>query len=315
MRRIAIAALGIASFALPSTIAQAAADDAGTTDAEVDSGGTVTSEAGTGDLVSGVVYTSGGSSGPKCSWDRYSNYEFERATGTPPREPPQYHDDPDVEVAQEELDRREAELVTWQRNEDRRRAEPKVTYFGGEAHYVYAVRCIGFTGTVRLVPTTVATDDLIPGLHDVATDRILVPVPDVSPELGFTGYVNLGMWLAVEPAAIAPITAEAGPDVWITVRTPVDPLRLRQRRHENLRRIRRTNQLPRDLRRRPLRLHVPALVTRQPAISGPGQHHLEPAVHIIKRQRHTPALHSRRSVPPQRRRTPDRRSKQLAAAR
>ena len=60
------------------------------TSAGTDSGGTVTAEAGTGDLVLGVVYTSDGSSGPKCSWDRYSNFEFERATGTPPREPPQY---------------------------------------------------------------------------------------------------------------------------------------------------------------------------------------------------------------------------------
>jgi hypothetical protein len=214
------ACLMVASLAVLAPFSASARDDdqeTGTTTAGTDSGGTVTAEAGTGNVVSGVVYTSGGSSGPKCSWDRYSNDEFERATGTPPREPPQYHDDPDVEVAQEELDRREAELVTWQRNEDRRRAEPKVTYFGGEAHYVYAVRCTDFTGTVRLVPTTVATDDLIPGLHDVATGRILVPVPDVSPELGFTGYVNLGMWLAVEPATIAPITAEAGSNVWITI--------------------------------------------------------------------------------------------------
>jgi hypothetical protein len=220
--RLLAVLLGITAVAtLGASVDAAGADEidptTGTgTSAGTDSGGTVTSEAGTGDLVSGVVYTSGGSSGPKCSWDRYSNDEFERATGTPPREPPQYHDDPKVEVAQEELDRRGAELVHWQRNEDRRRSEPKVTYFGGEAHYVYAVRCIGFTGTVRLVPTTVATDDLIPGLHDVAKGRILVPVPDVSPELG-TGYVNLGMWLAVKPAAIAPITAEAGPNVWITV--------------------------------------------------------------------------------------------------
>ncbi len=94
------------------------------------------------------------------------------------------------------------------------------------------MRCVGSTGTVRLVPTTVATNDLIPGLHDVATGQILVPVPDVSPELGFTGYVNLGMWLAVEPATITPITAEAGPDAWITVtpeHLPLTPL-LRCRR-------------------------------------------------------------------------------------
>ena len=217
MRRIAIAALGIASFALPSTVTYGAADDAGTTDAEVDSGGTVTAEAETGDLVSGVVYTTGGSSGTKCSWDRYSNFEFERATGTPPREPPQYQDDPAIEVPPEELARREAELALWQQDEDRRRSEAKVIYLGSEPHYVYAVRCSDSTGTLRLVPTTIATDDLTPGLYDVATGRILAPVPDVSPELDFTGYVNLGMWLAVEPAAIAPITAEAGPNVWITV--------------------------------------------------------------------------------------------------
>ena len=220
MRRIAAIAIGLALAMAPSVHAAGDADNPGTdtgTTADTDSGGTVTAEAGTVNLVSGVVYTSGGSSGPKCSWDRYSNYEFERATGTPPREPPQYQDDPDVEVPQEELDRREAELARWQDDEDRRRVQAKVTYLGGEPHYVYAVRCSDFNGSLRLVPTTLATDDLIPGLHDVATGRILAPVPDVSPQLDFTGYVNLGMWLAVEPATIAPITAEAGPNVWITV--------------------------------------------------------------------------------------------------
>jgi|GEM_PF-772129 len=220
MRRVAAIALGLALAMAPSVHAAGDADNPGTdtgTSAGTDSGGTVTAEAGTGDVVSGVVYTSGGPSGPKCSWDQYSNDEFERATGTPPREPPQYQDDPDVEVPQEELDRRAAELARWQQDENLRRAEAKVTYLGGEPHHVYAVWCSDFTGTLRMVPTTLATDDLIPGLHDVATGRILAPVPDVSPELDFTGYVNLGMWLAVEPATIAPITAEAGPNVWITV--------------------------------------------------------------------------------------------------
>ena len=58
--------------------------NSGTT-AGTNSDGTVIAEAGTGAVVSGVVYTSGGSSGPKCSWDRYSNFEVEQATGTPPR--------------------------------------------------------------------------------------------------------------------------------------------------------------------------------------------------------------------------------------
>ena len=50
-----------------------------------------------------------------------------------------------------------------------------------------------------------------PGLIAAARSRIELPVPNVSPQLDLGGYVNLGMWLAVETATFAPLTAEAGP--------------------------------------------------------------------------------------------------------
>jgi len=53
-------------------------------------------------------------------------------------------------------------------------------------------------------------------ITDHAEELIELPVPNVNPPVDGSGYVNLGMWLAVEEAAYAPVTASAGP-FWMTV--------------------------------------------------------------------------------------------------
>ena len=82
-------------------------------------------------------------------------------------------------------------------------------------HILYIVGCSNTT-TLRYVPTGITAGDLIPGVLDIARGRVQPPIPDINPPAEAGGIVNLGLWLAVEPATLAPISAEAGP-AWITV--------------------------------------------------------------------------------------------------
>jgi hypothetical protein len=173
----------------------------------------------TGDInlnaVTGVVYTDGGG-GPRCSWSRYTVGRLEDGLGNPPESPREY-DTPDEKLTPEELQARNAERTAAAEAERQRRASTAVPNLGGVPHYVYDVRCPGFSASLRFVPTNLTAADLIPGVEAAAHGRIEVPVPDVSPKFEYTGYVNLGMWLAVEPVTVTPISAEAGPTAWITL--------------------------------------------------------------------------------------------------
>ncbi len=90
-----------------------------------------------------------------------------------------------------------------------------VKIINGVEHRLYVVSCPDQT-TFRYVPAGVQAADLIGAVRDRADELIEVPVPDVNPSAAVGGIVNLGLWLAVTPVTIDPITAEAGP-AWITV--------------------------------------------------------------------------------------------------
>jgi hypothetical protein len=92
-----------------------------------------------------------------------------------------------------------------------------VVQISGVPHLVYTVTCPGRTPYKRFVPVNIEADDLIAGLTDVVRARLQLPVPSISPTPESNGIVNLGLWLAVEPQTMAPVTAQAGPDTWITV--------------------------------------------------------------------------------------------------
>jgi hypothetical protein len=95
------------------------------------------------------------------------------------------------------------------------RRQTAVRTIGGRVHILYIVGC-GSTTTLRYVHTGITAGDLLPGVLDIARGRIQPPTPDINPPASAGGIVNLGLWLAVEPATTAPISAEAGP-AWITV--------------------------------------------------------------------------------------------------
>ncbi len=86
---------------------------------------------------------------------------------------------------------------------------------GGIEHHVYSFKCPGDSG-LRLINPNRDPESFAAAIRDYADGIIELPVPDVNPPIDGGGYVNLGMWLAVQPAKYEPITASAGP-VWMTV--------------------------------------------------------------------------------------------------
>ncbi len=94
-------------------------------------------------------------------------------------------------------------------------AQPAVRTINGRLHLLYAVVCPTGT-TLRYVPAGTTANDLIAGVLDIANTRIQPPTPDINPPPEVGSLVNLGLWLAVQPTTITPISAEAGP-AWITL--------------------------------------------------------------------------------------------------
>lgn len=92
---------------------------------------------------------------------------------------------------------------------------PAVRNIAGAESRLYRVSCPGSPPDQRWVRINVSSTDLIPGVIDIVQSRLQLPVPSINPSPSDGGIVNLGMWLAVEPQAIQPVTAEAG-TAWIT---------------------------------------------------------------------------------------------------
>ena len=96
-------------------------------------------------------------------------------------------------------------------------AEPATRILDGREHRLYSVTCPTSGTDLRYIPTDIGVGELIPGITDQVSRQLQLPVPSISPTPAANGIVNLGMWLAVEPQALDPLTAQAGPAVWITV--------------------------------------------------------------------------------------------------
>ncbi len=184
----------------------------------------------TGDIevatkINGVVYTTGGS-GPRCEWLRWSQGQYEdymniTNTFTNARPEPL---DPDIEHTPEEHEQHAAEVAAWdQRFEQDQIRRSRPSSFGWQQgdenipHGMFTVRCPDGPDSFRFVDLSVSATDLMPGAEAIARGRVPLPVPLISPSADNGGWVNLGMWLAAEPQAVEPITAEAGPNAWITV--------------------------------------------------------------------------------------------------
>jgi hypothetical protein len=100
---------------------------------------------------------------------------------------------------------------------DEEARKPAIQRINGCDFQMYTVVCAGSGTTFRWVPVNVTVDDLIPGITDIVRGQLQPPIPNINPTAESNGIVNLGMWLAVEPQTLPPITAQAGPATWITV--------------------------------------------------------------------------------------------------
>jgi hypothetical protein len=95
-------------------------------------------------------------------------------------------------------------------------AAPAIRTIGGAEYRLYSATCPDSGTTLRYVRVGVTSRDLIDGVTDLARTQLQPPVPDINPSAQSGGIVNLGMWLAVQPQTMPPITAAAGP-AWITL--------------------------------------------------------------------------------------------------
>lgn len=78
------------------------------------------------------------------------------------------------------------------------------------------VSTTGVWVTPGTAPPPPTVDDLVPGVIDEARNSIPLPVLDMSPAREVGGYVNFGMWLAIQAPAPVTARAEAGA-VWAQV--------------------------------------------------------------------------------------------------
>ncbi len=96
-------------------------------------------------------------------------------------------------------------------------AQPATRVINDREHRLYSVTCPATGTNLRYVPIDVGVGELIPGIIDRVSQQLQPPIPSISPTPEANGIVNLGLWLAVQPQTLDPITAQAGPDTWITV--------------------------------------------------------------------------------------------------
>jgi hypothetical protein len=87
---------------------------------------------------------------------------------------------------------------------------------GGRTQKGWFVYCDNGSGGFRWISTGVSTDEVINAAYDEARRRIPSPILDVNPPAEAGSVVNLGLWLAIEPAGEIVVPARAG-DVWATV--------------------------------------------------------------------------------------------------
>ena len=183
-----------------------------------------------------VTEGGGGGSGPKCVWRHLSTGEYENLLSTNSRVA--LDDVPDIvelpvgrEPTPEEVEAHEESIriraqversnADRLRAENARRATPSLVRYtnkGVNALYrVFSARCPTRAYPLLYIPPGVSGDESLATVIDRVRARVPDVQPDVNPSLEVGGFVNLGMWLAVAPAAdVAPITAEAGPDAWAT---------------------------------------------------------------------------------------------------
>lgn len=203
-------------------------------DPTVDDGGVIEATVSGSDF----VITEGGSgSGPVCVWKHLTTGQYENKLSTDVTivlEPvPDVPDLPtDREPTPEEVEAHDAAVeqraAAEQRNdtllaaEQTRRATPSLVTTsrnGVNGQFrVFTATCPDRAFGLLFIPPAVDATETIERAVDHIREQIPDPAPAINPPVEVGGVVNLGLWLAVEETpTLGPITAEAGPDSWVTV--------------------------------------------------------------------------------------------------
>lgn len=234
---IAFATVALATWpaaAIQAAVGDESGDGDSGSDPTVDTDGEIVA------VVSGsdFVFTEGGSgSGPKCTWKHLTTGQYENKLSTNVNivlEPlPEVPDLPtDREPTPEEVEARDRAVeereATKRRNnavlaaERARRRKPSLvtaTRNGVTGKFrVFTAVCPDRALGLIFIPPRLDTNETISRAVDYLREQIPDATPAINPAVDVGGVVNIGMWLAVEPQpSLGPVTAEAGPDSWVTV--------------------------------------------------------------------------------------------------
>ena len=170
--------------------------------------------------------SSGGGGPPACTWRKLTRIQVVGFAGRSWEYPQRPNDPPDEELSPEEIQARDEAYAITIAN-DRIFQQSWSTFdVDGVPSGVWSVDCPAGTADIPIVvaPITIPTAELGNAIYDYADDRVPEPIADTSPSFDINAFVNIGLWLAVEPQTMEPIGARAA-DEWMIVEPVLDELR------------------------------------------------------------------------------------------
>ena len=216
MRRLAACALAVLAIALIPTV-PASADVVGGVGPE----GTI--------QVAAWVHvgpTSKGGGPPACTWHKLTRIQVVSIAGKSWDYPQRPDNPPDEDLTPEELVARDGAYAIALANDRLLQQSWATLDVDGVPSGTWRVNCRPGTTNLPIIvaPISIPTVALGEAIYDYAKDRVPEPIANTSPAFDINAFVNIGLWLAVEPQTMEAIGARAV-DEWMTVQPVLASLR------------------------------------------------------------------------------------------